>query len=99
MGISADRLYVSYFGGDDGLRLASDEECRRIWLDVGVPSSHVLSFGIRHNFWEMDDVGPCGPCSEIHYDCVGGRDASLLVNAGDPTVVEVWNLVFMEFNR
>ncbi|KAM7008782.1 alanine--tRNA ligase, mitochondrial [Tautogolabrus adspersus] len=98
-GIPADRLYVSYFGGDSGLGLPADEETRQIWLDVGVPSDRLLPFGLKENFWEMGDSGPCGPCTEIHYDHVGGRDALRLVNADSPDVVEIWNLVFMQYNR
>uniref|UniRef100_A0A1I8AFG7 Alanine--tRNA ligase n=1 Tax=Steinernema glaseri TaxID=37863 RepID=A0A1I8AFG7_9BILA len=99
LGIPADRLYVSYFGGDEKAGLQPDEECRQIWLNIGVPAEHILPFDMKDNFWEMGDVGPCGPCSEIHFDRVGGRDASKLVNADDPMVVEIWNLVFIQYNR
>ncbi|KAK0141404.1 Alanine--tRNA ligase, mitochondrial [Merluccius polli] len=98
-GMSPDRLYVSYFSGDAGSGLPADEETRDIWLDLGVPRERVLPFGLQENFWEMGDTGPCGPCSEIHYDHLGGRDASRLVNTASPEVVELWNLVFMQYNR
>uniref|UniRef100_A0A3Q3N9B6 Alanine--tRNA ligase n=1 Tax=Labrus bergylta TaxID=56723 RepID=A0A3Q3N9B6_9LABR len=98
-GIPADRLYVSYFGGDSGSGLPADEETRQIWLDLGVPPACLIPFGLKENFWEMGDSGPCGPCTEIHYDHVGGRDASRLVNVDSPDVVEIWNLVFMQYNR
>ncbi|KAM4583791.1 alanine--tRNA ligase, mitochondrial isoform 2-T2 [Odontesthes bonariensis] len=98
-GIPADRLYVSYFGGDAASGLPADQETRHIWLDLGVPPARVLPFNLKDNFWEMGDTGPCGPCTEIHYDHVGGRDAAALVNADSPDVVEIWNLVFIQYNR
>ncbi|XP_077462318.1 alanine--tRNA ligase, mitochondrial [Stigmatopora argus] len=98
-GIAPDRLYVSYFGGDAASGLPADEETRRVWLDLGVPPERLLPFGMKENFWEMGDTGPCGPCTEIHYDRVGGRRAAALVNGGHPDVLEIWNLVFMEYSR
>lgn len=98
-----ERLYVTYFAGDSALGLQPDEECRQVWLDLGVPQTHVLPYGTRDNFWEMGDVGPCGPCTEIHIDLADHDSASSpaahRVNAGCSDMVELWNLVFMEFNR
>lgn len=94
-----DRLYVTYYGDDHELSLGDDIECREIWRNLGLHPSRILRFGVEENFWVMADTGPCGPCSEIHYDFIGGRDASHLVNTSDPSVVEIWNLVFMQYNR
>jgi len=93
-----DRLYITYFGGDESKGLPPDDDAKDIWLSQGVPASRVLPFDMKDNFWMMGDVGPCGPCSEIHFDRIGGRDAAHLVNMDDPDVLEIWNLVFMEFN-
>lgn len=93
-----ENLYATYFGGDEKLGLEPDLEARDIWLTV-LPESRVLPFGCKDNFWEMGDTGPCGPCTEIHFDRLGGRDAAALVNADDPTCIEIWNNVFIQFNR
>ncbi|XP_032529668.2 alanine--tRNA ligase, cytoplasmic [Danaus plexippus] len=97
--LPADRLYITYFGGDKASGLEPDLECKNIWLSLGVPESHILPGSMKDNFWEMGETGPCGPCSELHYDRIGGRDAAHLVNMDDPDVLEIWNLVFIQFNR
>lgn len=97
--LDKSRLYVTYFGGDEAGGLEPDNEARDIWINLGLEPSRVLPFNMKDNFWEMGETGPCGPCSEIHYDRIGGRDASKLVNMDDPDVLEIWNLVFIQFNR
>ena len=94
-----ERLYVTYFAGNPSLNLQPDNEARELWIKIGIDEKRVIPYGMKENFWEMGECGPCGPCSEIHFDRIGGRDASALVNADDPTVIEIWNLVFMQFNR
>jgi alanyl-tRNA synthetase len=97
-GLPKDRLYASYFRGDEAMGIPCDDEARDYWLQY-LPPERVLPFDKKANFWEMGDTGPCGPCSEIHFDRIGGRDASALVNADDPDVVEIWNLVFIQYDR
>lgn len=97
--IPSECLYVTYYGGDSSKGLEPDTETRDLWLALGLPSDRILPFGNKENFWEMGDQGPCGPCSEIHFDRIGGRDASHLVNLDNPDVLEIWNLVFIQFNR
>lgn len=97
--LDTDRLYVTYFEGDEKNGLEADLEAKQFWLDVGVAEDHILPGNAEDNFWEMGDQGPCGPCSEIHYDRIGGRNASSLVNQDDPNVLEVWNVVFIQYNR
>ncbi|XP_055582716.1 alanine--tRNA ligase, cytoplasmic [Falco cherrug] len=98
-GIPVERLYVTYFGGNEAAGLQPDLECKQIWLNLGLAEGRILPGDMKDNFWEMGDTGPCGPCSEIHYDRIGDRDASHLVNQDDPNVLEIWNLVFIQFNR
>jgi alanyl-tRNA synthetase len=96
--LPADRLYATYFKGDPDTGLEPDTETRDLWLKF-LPPGKVLPGNMKDNFWEMGDTGPCGPCTEIHYDRIGGRDAAKLVNSGDPDVLEIWNNVFIQFNR
>ncbi|KAI9669362.1 MAG: Alanine--tRNA ligase [Alyxoria varia] len=98
-GLDPDRLYVTYFEGNEAGGLEPDLEAKKLWGDVGVAEDHILSGNMKDNFWEMGDQGPCGPCSEVHYDRLGGRNAAHLVNMDDPNVLEIWNLVFIQYNR
>ncbi|ODV77334.1 alanyl-tRNA synthetase, cytoplasmic [Suhomyces tanzawaensis NRRL Y-17324] len=97
--LDKDRLYVTYFGGDEKQGLEPDLEAKNFWSAVGVADDHILPGDAKDNFWEMGDQGPCGPCSEIHYDRIGGRNAAHLVNMDDPNVLEIWNIVFIQYNR
>lgn len=129
--LDPERIYVTYFGGNEELGLGADTETRDIWMRY-LPEDRILPFGMEDNFWEMGETGPCGPCTEIHYnrydqdlekssdesDSVSdtGTDTDTdsreadetanrpdkvaqLVNKDDPNVMEIWNIVFMQFNR
>ncbi|PBP21002.1 tRNA synthetase class II [Diplocarpon rosae] len=99
-GLDPDRLYVTYFEGDASAGLEPDLEAKELWKKVGVAGDHILPGNMKDNFWEMGDQGPCGPCSEVHYDRIGGgRNASHLVNMDDPNVLEIWNNVFIQYDR
>jgi alanyl-tRNA synthetase len=101
--LPVDRLYISIFGGDPTEKLAADEESREEWLKW-VAADRILDGSKKDNFWEMGDTGPCGPCTEIHYDCrtaeeIKSLDARKLINKDHPQVIEIWNIVFIQFNR
>ncbi|KAL8858022.1 MAG: hypothetical protein Q9178_005483 [Gyalolechia marmorata] len=98
-GLDPKRLYVTYFEGNKDGGLEPDTEARDLWKAVGIADDHLLTGDMKDNFWEMGDQGPCGPCSEIHYDRIGGRNAAHLVNQDDPNVLEIWNNVFIQYNR
>ena len=102
--LNPEHLYVTVFEGDPTEGLERDDEAAGYWLKH-VPADHIINGNKHDNFWEMGDTGPCGPCSEIHVDSrpaeekakgVPGRE---LVNKDDPQVIEIWNLVFMQYNR
>jgi alanyl-tRNA synthetase len=100
-GIAKDKLYVTVFNGEGGL--ARDAEAYDLWAAQGVPKDRIYEMGLKDNFWQMGDTGPCGPCSEIHYDMgatasdQGHTDCAFGCDCG--RYVEIWNLVFMQFDR
>ncbi len=102
-GLDKSRMYATVFEGSDSDGVPFDEEAYGYWKQY-LPEDHIIRGNKHDNFWEMGETGPCGPCSEIHFDlrdaaevaAVPGRD---MVNTGHPQVIEIWNLVFMQFNR
>lgn len=98
-GLPKERLYATVFGGDEEKGLPADEEAEKLWASVtDIDPSHILRFGKADNFWMMGDTGPCGPCSEIHIDLTPDMSGGPLVNQGSPLAMEIWNLVFIQFN-
>ncbi len=100
-GIPKDKLYVTIFNGEGGMQ--RDSEAYDLWLGQGVAKDRIFESGLKDNFWQMGDTGPCGPCSEIHYDMgpaasdAGHADCKFPCECG--RYVEIWNLVFMQFDR
>jgi alanyl-tRNA synthetase len=102
LGLEKSRLWFSYFGGD--AEVPADEEARDLWIKVGAKPDRVLPFDRKDNFWQMGDTGPCGPCSEIHYYMGDDpedpeKNHPKYVNGEGDTTMEIWNLVFMQFER
>ncbi len=101
LAISKDKLYVTIFEGDASV--PRDEEAEQLWINVGVPKDRIRAYGAKDNFWQMGETGPCGPCSEIFYDMgleaaeTPGEDKPF--GEDDARYVEIWNLVFMQFDR
>ncbi|MDB5308714.1 MAG: alanine--tRNA ligase [Gemmataceae bacterium] len=93
------RLHVTVFEGDQANGIPRDDEAAGFWRAVGVPDAHIHLGNKKDNFWEMGNTGPCGPCTEIHYDGTPDKTGGPLVNAGTDKVIEIWNLVFIQFNR
>ena len=101
LAIPKDKLYVTIFEGADGV--PRDDEAELFWIKAGVPKERIYQFGLKDNFWQMGETGPCGPCSEIFYDLgpAAGEDPNKEKPFGqdDARYVEIWNLVFMQFDR
>jgi len=95
------RMWFSVFEGDD--EVGPDEDAEKFWEQVGAPRERILRFGRKDNFWQMGETGPCGPCSEIHYymgaDANDTENCAANVNGPGDTITEIWNLVFMQFDR
>jgi len=98
--LDKSRLHATVFEGDASDGLETDDEAAELWRsETDIDPAHIHRFGKKDNFWEMGDTGPCGPCSEIHVDLTPDGSGAALVNADDPRVLEIWNLVFIQFNR
>src|SRR3954470_9738029 len=98
--LDKSRLHATVFMGDAAEGLEADREAQELWRSVtDINPNHVHLGNKKDNFWEMGETGPCGPCSEIHIDLTPDKSGALLVNAGDARVMEIWNLVFIQFNR
>jgi alanyl-tRNA synthetase len=97
-GLDPERLHATYFEGDEAEGLAPDLEARDLWRAI-LPPERVHPGNKKDNFWEMGETGPCGPCSEIHIDLTPDKSGARLVNTGDARAIEIWNLVFIQFNR
>src|SRR2546428_13022395 len=97
--LDVDRLWFTVFEGGDGV--PADDEAAKLWVKVGASPDRVLRFGKKDNFWSMGDTGPCGPCSEIHYfrGVDLSKNTSALVNGPGDDTMEIWNLVFMQYDR
>ena len=103
LGLPKDRLYATVFEGSPEEGLGRDDEAAGYW-EKHLPKDHIINGNKHDNFWEMGDTGPCGPCSEIHIDLRNDEErakvpGSQLVNSDNPQVIEIWNLVFMQYNR
>jgi alanyl-tRNA synthetase len=97
-GLDPERLHATYFEGDEAEGLAPDLEARDLWRAI-LPPERVHPGNKKDNFWEMGETGPCGPCSEVHIDLTPDKSGARLVNTGDARAIEIWNLVFIQFNR
>jgi alanyl-tRNA synthetase len=99
-GLDKSRLHATVFEGDQEQNLEPDNEAAELWRSVtDIDPSHIHLGSKKDNFWEMGDTGPCGPCSEIHIDRTPDKSGGRLVNKGTPEAIEIWNLVFIQFNR
>ncbi len=98
--LDKSRLHATVFEGDPEQGLARDDEAAQFWrTETDIDPSHIHWGNKKDNFWEMGDTGPCGPCTEIHIDRTPDKSGGPLVNAGSADVIEIWNLVFIQFNR